>query len=131
MLKKIIAIVLGAVLIIGALAGIGTLANRGKTISIPQSQVKLPDPVSSNSKSQSSTPAKPPISIELKKALAVNTNALNDKINQLQAKFREKMKLAKTQAEMAQINSDFSNAVQKVVSESNISAAKIRKKFGL
>ena len=131
MLKKIITIVLGAVLIIGALAGIGTLANRGKTISIPQSQVKLPDPVSSNSKSQSSTPAKPPISIELKKALAVNTNALNDKINQLQAKFREKMKLAKTQAEMAQINSDFSNAVQKVVSESNISAAKIRKKFGL
>ena len=131
MLKKIIAIVLGAVLIIGALAGIGTLANRGKTISIPQSQVKLPDPVSSNSKSQSSTPAKPPISIELKKALAVNTNALNDKINQLQAKFREKMKLAKTQAEMAQINSDFSNAVQKVVSESNISAAKIHKKFGL
>ena len=131
MLKKIIAIVLGAVLIIGALAGIGTLANRGKTISIPQSQVKLPDPVSSNSKSQSSTPAKPPISIELKKALAVNTNALNDKINQLQAKFREKMKLAKTQAEMAQVNSDFSNALQKVVSESNISAAKIRKKFGL
>jgi biopolymer transport protein ExbD len=131
MLKKIITIVLGAVLIIGALAGIGTLANRGKTISIPQSQVKLPDPVSSNSKSQSSTPAKPPISIELKKALAVNTNALNDKINQLQAKFREKMKLAKTQAEMAQINSDFSNAVQKVVSESNISAAKIRKKYGL
>ena len=131
MLKKIIAIVLGAVLVIGALAGIGTLANRGKTISIPQSQVKLPDPVSSNSKSQSSTPAKPPISIELKKALAVNTNALNDKINQLQAKFREKMKLAKTQAEMAQINSDFSNAVQKVVSESNILAAKIRKKFGL
>ena len=130
MLKKIIAIVLGAVLIIGALAGIGTLANRGKTISIPQSQVKLPDPVSSNSKSQSSTPAKPPISIELKKALAVNTNALNDKINQLQAKFREKMKLAKTQAEMAQINRDFSNAMQKVIADYKLALSEARKKYG-
>ena len=117
MVKKIVSVLFGIVLVLAILAGMGTLANRGKSTS------KIPAPASTSSKS--------PISRELKLALDANTKAMTNQVNKLQLQLGKRLKTAKTQTDIDQINSDFSKAIQNVVSESNISAAKIRKKFGL
>jgi hypothetical protein len=124
MLKKIIAIVLGAVLIIVALAGIGTLANQGKT--------NIPTQSSSTGASSSSTPKveKPKPNPRLQKAIDEASKILRTKLAALQSGLQPRLKAAQGKTQIDAIQKEFSDAMQKVIADYKLALSEARKKYG-
>ena len=124
MLKKIIAIVLGAVLLIGVLAGIGTLANRGKTSTPTQS--------TSAGATSSSTPKveKPKPNPRLLKAIDEASKAMRTKLASLQSGLQPKLKAAQGKTQIDAIQKEFSDAMQKVIADYKLALSEARKKYG-
>ena len=126
-MKRTFSIVVAAVLIIGVLVGVGTLINRHDSNRVAQKSVTSTDSRNFNTLNSKITPS---LSPELKAALQANTDAMNAKLAKLQKAAQEKVKNAKTPAEVIAADKDFQSELQKVVAQSNISAANIRRKFG-
>ena len=124
MLKKIIAIVLGAVLIIGALAGIGTLANRGK--------ISTPTQTTPTGVSSSSTPnvERPKPNPRLQKAIDEASKIMRAKLASLQSGLQPKLKAAKGKTQIDAIQKEFSDAMQKVIADYKFALSEARKKYG-
>ena len=124
MLKKIIAIVLGAVLIIGALAGIGTLANRGKTRMPTQSTSAR---ASSSSSSKAETPKPNP---RLQKAIDEASKIMRAKLSSLQSGLQPKLKAAQGKTQIDAIQKEFGDALQKVIADYKLALTEAREKYG-
>jgi hypothetical protein len=124
MLKKIIAIVLGAVLIIGVLAGIGTLANRGKTSTPTQS--------TSAGATSSSTPKveKPKSNPRLLKAIDEASKVMRTKLASLQSGLQPRLKAAQGKTQIDTVQKEFSDAMQKVIADYKLALSEARKKYG-
>ena len=124
MLKKIIAIVLGAVLIIGALAGIGTLANHGKTSTPTQS--------TSAGATSSSTPKveKPKPNPRLQKAIDDASKIMRAKLAALQSGLQPRLKAAQGKTQIDAIQKEFSGAMQKVIADYKLALSEARRKYG-
>jgi hypothetical protein len=124
MLKKIIAIVLGAVLIIGVLAGIGTLANRGKTSTPTQS--------TSTGVSTSSTPKveKPKPNPRLQKSIDEASKVMRTKLAALQIGLQPRLKAAQGKTQIDAILREFSDTMQKVIADYKLALNVARKKYG-
>ena len=124
MLKKIIAIVLGAVLIIGVLAGIGTLANRGKT-STPTQRTST-----GTTPPMSSKVEKPKPNPRLLKAIDEASKIMRAKLASLQSGLQPKLKAAQGKTQIDALQKEFSDAMQKVLADYKLALSEARKKYG-
>ena len=125
MMKKIAAAVLGAVLILGILAGIGTLANRGK--STPAVQKPISQTSSSTTPATKTNQPKP--DPRLAKAIDDASKAMNAKLAALQSGLQSKLKAAKGQVQINAIQKEFSDAMQKVIAAYKASLIEARTKY--
>ena len=127
MMKKIAATVLGAVLILGILAGIGTLANRGK--STPAVQKPISQTSSSTTPATKTNEPKPKPDPRLAKAIDDASKAMNAKLAALQSGLQSKLKAAKGQVQINAIQKEFSDAMQKVIAAYKASLIEARTKY--
>ena len=125
MMKKIVAAVLGAVIILGILVGIGTLTNRGK--STPA--VQKPTSQTSSSTTPATKTNQPKPDPHLAKAIDDASKMMNAKLATLQSGLQSKLKAAKGQVQINAIQKEFSDAMQKVIAAYKASLIEARTKY--